>query len=271
MYFSNVKISKKMSNSTKPLLNVQIIRASFIPSVPHWNYSHASTPTWRLYWNPAPGAWIKHKNAHIQLNKDIAVLVPPQLAFATGSDCKFPHFFVHFTLSGSCPVDARQIWQFDVNQIIPETWQNNLPHLDAQELLWVGTTSVHLALLQLPKNLLIPKNTAADISLFEQACNVLENQNSYSMTCPNLASLCSTKVNTLQREFFKATGLPIQKWLLNRRMEKAAQLLLQEKLSIKETAALLGFADRYHFSKVFKNYFGTTPAQFIKQGGIPLP
>ena len=63
----------------------------------------------------------------------------------------------------------------------------------------------------------------------------------------------------------------MRKWLLNRKMEKAVHLLTVEKYSIKETAYMLGFADRYHFSKVFKNYFGTTPMHFIKSGGIPLP
>ena len=54
-------------------------------------------------------------------------------------------------------------------------------------------------------------------------------------------------------------------------MEKAVQLLLHEGFSIKETADMLGFADRYHFSKAFKHYFGISPAQFVKSGGIPLP
>ena len=260
-----------MSNSTKPLLHVQIIRASFIPSGPRWNYSHASTPTWRLYWNPGPGAWIRHKENCIQLDKNTVVLVPPLFAFSTGSNNEFPHFFIHFTISGNCPSKDRQIWQFDVNKIIPKQFQESIDLLDSQKLLWLGTLGVHSALLELPDNLLVPKNNIEDISLFEKACNVIDKQNCYGISCQTLAKLCSTKVNTLQREFFKATGLSIQKWLLNRRMEKAAHLLLIEQNSIKETAAFLGFADRYHFSKVFKNYFGSSPAQFIKQGGFPLP
>ena len=268
---SNVKSTKKMSISTKPLFHVQIIRATYIQSVPRWNYSHASTPTWRLYWNPSPGAWIKHKNTCIELDKNKVILVPPMFAFSTGSNNEFPHFFVHFTISGNCSNKNRQIWQFDADKIIPPQWQESIDTLDSQKLLWLGTLGVHLALMELPNDLLVHKNSIEDISLFEKACNIFENQKTYGITCQTLAEMCSTKVNTLQREFFKATGLSIQKWILNRRMEKAAQLLLNEKQSIKETASFLGFADRYHFSKVFKNYFGTSPAQFIKQGGIPLP
>lgn len=260
-----------MSNSTKSLYDVQIIRSDFISSVPRWNYSHASTPTWRLYWNPGPGAWIRWGNQIVRLDRSVAVLVPPQLAFATGAEQSFPHFYVHFNLPAVVSPEQRQVWQFDARQIILPDWEILLPEFSPQQLLWAGAAAVNAALLLLPGNILRPKSTDTILTLFEKACICLERNSIYNISCPELAKRCFVSVNTLQREFFRATGLPLQKWLLNRRMERAVQLLLLERCSIKETADMLGFADRYHFSKVFKNYFGSSPAQFVRQGGIPMP
>ena len=260
-----------MSNSTKTLYNVQIIRSDFIRSVPRWKYSHASTPTWRLYWNPAPGAWISWGTQTVLLDSSIAVLVPPQLAFATGSTRSFPHFYVHFNLPAAVQAEERQVWQFEAGKVILPGWEKLLPEFSPQQLLWAGAAAVNAALLLLPENILRPKSADDVLTLFEKACTYLEKNALYNISSPELAQKCAASVNTLQREFFRATGLPLQKWLLNRRMERAMQLLLHEHCSIKETAGILGFADRYHFSKVFKNYFGSSPAQFVRQGGIPLP
>ena len=260
-----------MSNSPKALYNIQIIWSNFISSVPRWNYSHASTPTWRLYWNPGPGAWIRCKNQTVLLDKSIAVLVPPQLAFATGAEQSFPHFYVHFNLPAVVSPEQRQVWQFESRKIILPEWEKLLPEFSPQQLHWAGSAAVNAALLLLPENILLPQSNDNVLTLFEKTCNYLELNNIYNISCPELAQKCFTSVNTLQREFFRATGLPLQKWLLNRRMAKAVQLLLHEQYSIKETAAILDFADRYHFSKVFKNYFGSSPAQFVRQGGLPMP
>ena len=139
-----------MSNSTKTLYNVQIIRSDFIRSVPRWKYSHASTPTWRLYWNPAPGAWISWGTQTVLLDSSIAVLVPPQLAFATGSTRSFPHFYVHFNLPAAVPAEERQVWQFEAGKVILPGWEKLLPEFSPQQLLWAGAAAVNAALLLLP-------------------------------------------------------------------------------------------------------------------------
>ena len=107
-------------------------------------------------------------------------------------------------------------------------------------------------------------------TLFDRAMKILEQDPAFPANCEKLAQECGTSVNTLCRHFRKATGLPFKTWILNRKMENAAHLLRMG-YPIKETADMIGFADRYHFSKVFKKYFGTTPARFSKDGELPLP
>ena len=99
--------------------------------------------------------------------------------------------------------------------------------------------------------------------------NIIHNDPAFSASCEELARLCGTTAVTLHRQFFKAAGATVKNWLLNHKMENAANMLLGEGYSIKEIADTLGYSDRYHFSKVFKKYFGISPAQFRKNGGLP--
>lgn len=47
------------------------------------------------------------------------------------------------------------------------------------------------------------------------------------------------------------------------RIHKAAEHLLSEKLSIKETSAIFGFENPFHFSRLFKQIMGCSPREYI--------
>ena len=62
------------------------------------------------------------------------------------------------------------------------------------------------------------------------------------------------------RETFGST--PIS-FLHDMRLRKAAELLCQKgSTSIKQVAHLVGFNNRSHFSRAFKDHFGVSPAAF---------
>ena len=249
---------------------LEIHRMKFIAEVPRWHYRHANTPTWRFYWNPLPGAWLKSGDKTIELLPETAVLIPPQTPFAAGADKPFSHFFVHFSIPLYCNPDKRQIWTLKSKDVILEEFQKELPHLSGQRMFWTAASIVQAALTRLPQDVFSECEPERE-NLFDKAVKFLDQDHAYSLSYAELAHLCGTSINTLHRQFASATGLSIRKWQLNRKMEKAVQLLLHDGFSIKETADMLGFADRYHFSKAFKHYFGISPAQFVKSGGIPLP
>jgi AraC-like DNA-binding protein len=51
--------------------------------------------------------------------------------------------------------------------------------------------------------------------------------------------------------------------LTRMKMNEAAAHLVGGRLSVKETAAKVGFADPYHFSRIFKNLYGMPPSRFL--------
>ena len=46
-------------------------------------------------------------------------------------------------------------------------------------------------------------------------------------------------------------------------MQRACTLLLNRRLSVKETAAMLGFCDEFHFSRLFKKVTGRPPSALV--------
>jgi len=260
-----------MSNPIKNSPEVRVVLAGFAPAVRSWQYSHAGTPTWRFYWNPEPGAWLVSHGEKIDLVPETAVLIPPRTPFATGAEGTFPHFYVHFTFGATCVPERRRVIRLRSADVLLPGIRRDLPRFSPEKIRFAAAAAVNAALLELPGEFFTMKEESHEESFFEQAVDIFEEDLSRTFSCEELARRCGTSVNTLQRQFLASSGLPVKKWLLNRKMECAVRLLLTEGRSIKETASLLGFADRYHFSKSFKLFFGMPPARFVKSGGAAVP
>lgn len=62
--------------------------------------------------------------------------------------------------------------------------------------------------------------------------------------------------------FQNELNISVQKFLMEFRMHKAANLLVSTNLSVKEISNLVGYSDQLAFSKVFKNKFGISPRNY---------
>jgi AraC family transcriptional regulator, exoenzyme S synthesis regulatory protein ExsA len=81
------------------------------------------------------------------------------------------------------------------------------------------------------------------------------------------AYLTGRSVSTFTRDFkTKFEGVAPKQWLIERRLEKAHQLLAQHTLrNISEVAWESGYEDVPHFIKAFHRQYGITPKQFVIQ------
>ena len=67
----------------------------------------------------------------------------------------------------------------------------------------------------------------------------------------------------LVRLFKEKTGMGIQEYIIQVRMEHA-RTLLQSGFSVNTTASMVGYHDSFNFSKMFKKTTGTSPKQFAQ-------
>ena len=81
----------------------------------------------------------------------------------------------------------------------------------------------------------------------------------------DLAKLSSLSETRFHFVFKSAIGISPMTYLKNLRMNKAQILLFQSELSIAEVGEKVGYPDVFHFSKIFKNTFLTTPSAYRKE------
>jgi AraC-like DNA-binding protein len=70
----------------------------------------------------------------------------------------------------------------------------------------------------------------------------------------------------LGRKITAITGESMSKYILQVRMNKAQKLLDSKKgYSVAEVAHLCGYEENSNFTRAFKQVFGITPSQYLKQ------
>ena len=68
--------------------------------------------------------------------------------------------------------------------------------------------------------------------------------------------------NYLGQLFFQKTGVYLNAYVTNLRINKASELLLKTDLSIGEVGHMVGIDDPHYFSKLFKNRMGVSPNKY---------
>lgn len=83
-----------------------------------------------------------------------------------------------------------------------------------------------------------------------------------AITVEELAFLCYMTLSTFKRRFTKLYGTSPKKWFLDKRMQKAAQMLRKSDLNSSEIYIELGYENFSSFIKSFKQVHGMTPKQY---------
>jgi AraC family transcriptional regulator len=74
-----------------------------------------------------------------------------------------------------------------------------------------------------------------------------------------LAHECGLSTSRFARAFRQSTGCPPHRWLLQRRIERAQDLLLTSDKNLAEIARVCGFRDQSHLTRAFGQTVGTSP------------
>lgn len=119
------------------------------------------------------------------------------------------------------------------------------------------------ALLDLVAGLLQPvePKPAADVVEIAAARERIDDDPSASPTLAELAHACGLSRYQFLRAFKRLTGLPPHAYLLQRRLQRARQLLRGGQSAV-DTAAACGFADQSHMTRSMVRCLGLTPGAF---------
>ena len=97
----------------------------------------------------------------------------------------------------------------------------------------------------------------------QQIMKYMENHYKEKISLDQIAENMYLSPFYISKLFKSETGDTPINYLISLRMEKAKELLDQNStLSIQEAAAAVGYEDVYHFSKLFKKYYGLSPLYY---------
>ena len=79
----------------------------------------------------------------------------------------------------------------------------------------------------------------------------------------DLLKITSMSKSAFYRSFVNELGISPYQLIIDERLKMAKRLLLEERLSIKETAYAVGFSSANYFIRLFKKNEGITPKQYV--------
>ncbi len=101
-----------------------------------------------------------------------------------------------------------------------------------------------------------------DLQQIQTAKSILENNLKDSPSITDLAKEIGLNVTKLKTGFRKVYGITIKHFVINSRMEMAKELIIEGKMSIGQVAEEIGYQNRSHFSRMFKQKYGVLPSAF---------
>jgi iron complex transport system substrate-binding protein len=98
--------------------------------------------------------------------------------------------------------------------------------------------------------------------LLAQAIRYIENHYEQPITLESLAELLACGPQQLLRVFKSRQGNTPIRYLIQTRIERAKELLLDTPATLQEISEGVGYPDSYYFSRLFKKHTGCSPLQF---------
>jgi AraC family transcriptional regulator len=105
----------------------------------------------------------------------------------------------------------------------------------------------------------ITKSGGLDGRRFKQTLAYIEDHLSEDLSLSRIASLTGVSPSHFKTLFRESAGVPVHQYVIQRRIERAKDLLMQDKLSIAEIALAAGFSHQSHLARHMRRSVGLSP------------
>jgi AraC-like DNA-binding protein len=107
-----------------------------------------------------------------------------------------------------------------------------------------------------------PPRGGLSAGALRRVCEFVETHLEDDISLETLAAEARLSVYHFARGFKLSTGVSPLRYVLEQRVKRARQLLVQTDLPLSAIASVVGFFDQGHFSRQFRSLVGTTPSSF---------
>lgn len=215
------------------------------------------------YWNPTPGAAITVADERLFPDRQAILLIPAGTWFQRETLRPFDHWWSHLHVRSEPAKPGAQLVAVDgaLEALLESLWQHcwsdgvgspasvaeahAVLALALARITWAGSARVWV-----------------DARLGELA-HWLEAQQYPHLANDTLAHRLDMHPKAFCRHFRQETGASPQDWLRARRLDLAAERLDQG-MTVEEVVEAGGFADRFHFGRLFKRHHGVPPGHYYR-------
>ncbi len=232
---------------------------------------------WRLYLNDQDGASLKLAKGSFEMPQGLVALVPPGIDFEPVVQGEVQQLFVHFEFVGWPAEAARQVFPSPL-VLEPDDLRDQLAVAVRKEFA-AGPPSLDPILSSLVKALIHLSIAAALSNISDDRAgrfltiaegqqellavlHYIEEHLDQHLSNAQLAEIARTSESRFIRRFRDTTGRTPGRYVQDRRLRRAADLLVSSDQSIEEIAQTCGFANRYHFTRVFSQRMDCPPARY---------
>ena len=148
-------------------------------------------------------------------------------------------------------------------------------YTDALLTIYKGKTTVDRNLTRLKLYDLLHLITTTDTGCFPEALATLNNKQRRSLSefmnanyfkplsIEDYAYLTGRSIASFRRDFVTQFGTSPKQWLIDKRLERAKELLARNGTTVSQIALEVGYENFSHFVKAFHKKYGTSPKQFL--------
>jgi AraC-like DNA-binding protein len=114
-------------------------------------------------------------------------------------------------------------------------------------------------------SILIRKEEAANghkEEAYGKILSIIHSGYSQKIRISDIAAKCHYSVSFVGRLFKENSGISLNKYLFNLRMQKAKELILDSNMRIEDVACAVGFSDTNYFISAFSKYYKAPPKKY---------
>lgn len=232
-----------------------------------WNYEAVRSPFWRLYHNSAPGAALRVGRRRLELTPELAWLVPAGVTFDCVGRPGPRHLWIHFSPgvgAGRDWIEPRGVGLTPPLKALVGWLRRTLaePTPDAWTTGQVGQALLHAVFATCG-----PETRGETEPRLRTLLLEIERRLAAPPEVREMAALVHLSESRFARWFREQRGESPAAYVRQRRVAEACRRLAFTEDSVDQVADGLGFANRFHFSRVFKAVLGETPGTFKRRRG----
>jgi AraC-like DNA-binding protein len=257
-------------------LNIRLLSAGYITLDSWWTETDRLREFWRLYLNYQSGASLRVADEICTLPQDRIVLVPAGIDFRAELEHPVDQLFIQFEFVGWPAQAAREVVPTPVvldqdaqRDALAEALRGELQ--SAHEIGPILASRLkalaHLAAAEVLSD--IPEDRARNFLRIAEGqqellavLHYIDKHLDQPLNNARLAEIALASESRFIRRFREATGRTPGRYVQDRRLRRAAELLVSTDQTIDQIAESCGFANRYYFTRVFAQRMGCPPARY---------